>query len=124
MEYRWLSNDEIEEWVQPVLRIRGWALLNINDTQPTCRVKGAFDGPELVGFIILQFFPLLGPEWVDNDHRDGRVSRELAEQMHDYMVEVGARGAITVAETPFAQRMAERHGMQKVEHPVYLWVGD
>ena len=122
-QYRWLTNDEIEEWVQPVLRIRGWALLNINDTLPTCRVKGAFEGPELIGFIVLQFFPMIGPEWVDNDHRDGSVARELAQQMHDYMVEVEARGALTVCETPISERLAIRHGMKKLEAPVYIYVG-
>jgi hypothetical protein len=124
VSYRWLSNDEIEAWVNPVCAQRGWALLNINDAQPTCRVLGAFeDDVSFVGFICLQFFPVLGPEWADADHRDGHVSRDLAELMHSYMVDSHARGALTVCESPVSERLAKRHGMTKVEHPVYLWNG-
>lgn len=121
--YRWLTNTEIEDWVQPVLQARGWALLNINDVQPTCRVLAAFEGPELVGFLVLQLFPVLGPAWTDSLHRDGVISRELADKMHEYLVEVKARGAVTICESPVAERLAQRHGMSRIADPVYLWVG-
>lgn len=124
MLYRWLTNDEIEEFVQPVLSLRGWALLNINDEQPTCRVMAAFDGPEIVGFLVLQLFPVLGPAWADALHRDGTVTRELADKMHDYMVSVKARAAVTICESPVAERLAQRHGMTEIMDPVYLWIGD
>jgi hypothetical protein len=124
IEYRWLRNDEIESWVNPVLEQRNWAKLNINDVMPTCRVLGAFDGIELCGFLCLQLFPVIGPVWSDVDHRDGTITRELADQMHGYMVEAKARGALTLCETPVAERLAQRHGMQKVQEPVYMWVGE
>jgi hypothetical protein len=121
---RWLTNDEIEQWVQPVLDQKGWALLNISDDHPTCRVLGAFDGPEFIGFLVLQLFPVIGPAWADASHRDGSVSRLLADGMHEYLIEVRARGAVTICESPVSARIAERHGMSQISDPVYLWVGE
>lgn len=123
IEYRWLTNDEIIEWVNPVCAQRGWAQLNVNDAQPTCRVRGAFDGVAFVAFIVVQLFPVVGPEWSDTAHRDGTISRELADQMHDYLVEVKARGALTICESPVSERLAQRHGMTEITEPVYMWVG-
>ncbi len=120
-EYRWLTDDEIVERVNPVCRERGWAELNVNPLQPTCRVLGAFEGTELVGFLALQLFPVLGPAWVDAEHRDGTVSRELADQMGEFMRTVNARGALVLCESAVSERLCERHGMQRVEFPVYTW---
>jgi hypothetical protein len=121
---RWLTNDEIEEFVNPVCAQRGWALLNINEEHPTCRVLGSFNGPELVGWLVLQFFPVIGPAWSDALHRDGIISRELADEMHDYLVSVEARGALTICESHVTERLAIRHGMTKIETPVYMWTGE
>ncbi len=102
---------------------RGWALLNINDTQPSCRVLGAFDGVEFVSFLVLQMYPVIGPAWSDAFHRDGKISRELADRMDDYLKSVNARGALTICESAVSERIAERHGMKPVEFPVYEWIG-
>lgn len=123
MEYRWLTNDEIMEWVQPVCEQRGWARLNVNDLQPTCRVRGAFDGSALVGFLVLQMFPVIGPGFSDADHRDGVASRALADQVHDFLVEAKCRGALTICESPVTERLAQRHGMVPVQEKVYIWNG-
>jgi acetyltransferase (GNAT) family protein len=123
MEYRWLTNDEIEDLVNEVCQRHGWAQLNINEAQPTCRVLGAFEDVALVGFIALQMQPVIGPGWTDAEHRDGKTMRELADQMHQFLVEVKARGALTVCESPVSERLAQRHGMKQVEFPVYEWIG-
>lgn len=123
MEYRWLTNDEIEEFVNEVCSANGWARLNINEEQPTCRVLGAFNGVEMIGFIALQMMPVIGPAWTTPMHRDGIVSRALADGMHDFLREVQARGAITICESPVSERLAKRHGMQEIEFPVFQWVG-
>lgn len=120
---RWLTFDEIADWVNPVCKQRGWAQLNINTEQPTCRVLGAFEDVQLVAFLVLQFFPVIGPAWVDALHRDGSVSRELADQIHDYLVGVEARGALTICESAVTERLAIRHGMTKIDEPVYMWIG-
>ncbi len=120
IEYRWLASAELSEWVNPVCKLRGWAELNINDAQPTCRVLGAFDGVEFIGFLAFQLFPVVGPQWVDSDHRDGTVSRELASRMHDFLSESNARGFMVVADSPVSGRICERHGMKKLESTVYV----
>jgi len=123
IEYRWLTNDEIADMVNEVCDTHGWMRLNINEDHPTCRVLGAFDGIALVAFIALQLIPLIGPEWADSDHRDGKISRQLADRMHEFLQEVNARGAITMCENEVSRRLAERHGMQPVTMPVYQWIG-
>jgi hypothetical protein len=123
MEYRWLTNDEIETWVNPVCVQNGWAQMNINEQQPTCQVRGAFDGVKLVSFLAWHFFPVIGPAYVDPDYRDGSVTRELADQMHEHLVEMRARGALALCENAVAERISQRHGMKLVNYPVYLWVG-
>lgn len=125
LEFRWLTNEEIETFVNPVLRQRGWAELNINEAQPTCRVLGAIEGgASIVGFICLQMHPVIGPEWVDAFHRNGALSRHLAELMGDFLKEVHARGALTICESPVTERLAQRHGMQRIDFPVYQWIGE
>jgi hypothetical protein len=120
MEYRWLTGDEIIEFVNPVCVQRGWAQLNVNDAQPTCRVLGAFEHVALVGFFCLQLFPVLGPQYVVPDSRDGTVSRELTERMSEFLEEMKVRGWLTICDSPVSERLAKRHGMQKVESPVYI----
>lgn len=123
MEFRWLTNDEIETLVNPKCSELGWVPLNINDLQPTCRVLGAFDGESLVGWIVLQLHPLLGPLYVRPDFRNGVLSSDLAERMHEFVREVGVRGVLAICESPVSERLAERHGMSRVKEPVYALVG-
>ncbi len=123
IDYRALTNDEIIEFVNPVCRMKGWAELNITDPYPTCYVIGAFDGVEIVGFFTLQLHPFLGPLWVDSNHSTGEVSRELVESMDKFVKASNVRGVITIADSPVSARLAERHGMTKVESPVYIKVG-
>ena len=123
MTYRWLTSDEILEFVNPVCRQRGWAELNVNDASPTCRVLGAFEDTSLVGFHAIQLFPMIGPLWTDTEHRDGMVSRALVLQMYEYLIECDARGYMAVCDSPISQRFAERYGMTKLDSPVYVRVG-
>lgn len=123
MTFRWCSTDEIESYVNPVLKLRNWAELNVCEDQPTCRVLGAFgqDG-ELVEFFAFQFFPMLGPLCrVDNSIRDsGETSRRLAAVMYDWLVSSGARDWLVVADSPVTERLCERYGMKTLEVPVYV----
>lgn len=119
--YRWLTSEEIVEWVNPECQRQGWAQFNVNDATPTCRVLGAFDDTELVGFEGMSLFPLIGHHWVTQQRRDGVISKEMAQRMHDFMVSVGARGALLIADSPASERLAERYGFKRVESPVYMW---
>ena len=119
MNLRFLTDLEIETLVNPVLELRGWALLNI----PTSKVLGAFQDDRLVEFIVLQLFPMLGPMVrVDNTLRDnGETSRALANGMETFLEENDARGWMAICDSPVTERICQRHGMQKVESPVYVW---
>jgi len=123
MEYRWLEPDEIESIVNPICRLRGWAELNINPVRPTCRVLAAFEAEFCVAFLTLQMHPVLGPFWSGMENSTGAVGRELADRMHEFLVESKARAVLTVCESPVSERLAKRHNMVPVEFPVYEWVG-
>lgn len=120
MDYRWLSQQEIADFVNPVCLQRGWAQLNICDQQPTCCCIGAFEEQALVGWIVLQLFPMVGPVWCDVDHRDGTVSRELAAQMYQFLTQSDARSFMAVCESPVSERLCERLGMVPLKDPVYV----
>jgi len=118
---RWLSNEDIADWVNPECQRKGWIQFNVNEETPTCRVLGAFDGPALIGFFGFSLLPHLGPLFVDQDHRNGTVSAQLAEKMAEFMFEVNARGALMVADSPVTERMAQKFGLEHVKSPVFIW---
>lgn len=122
MTYRWLTNEEVLEIVNPELRKHGWAELNT----AIARVLGAFyQTGELVEFFVLQLYPMLGPLLrLDNINTDnGAVSRELARRMDEFMTESQARGCLTIADNPVTVRLCERYGMTRVESPVFTRTG-
>ncbi len=121
--YRWLETSEIEDYVNPVLKQRGYAELNLNEVNPTCRVLGAFlEDSSLVESFTFQMLPFLGPLLRhDNSIRDsGETSRQLATVMYDFLVGVDARDFLVIANSPISERLAERFGMKTVEVPVYM----
>lgn len=121
MTYRWLTEDEIISLVNPNLAHQGMPMLNT----AVARVYGAFDGDRLIRTLTLQLFPLLGPLTThDHTHRDnGEVSRTLANLMDAYLQESHARGYLAVCDSPVTERICERHGMKRIESPVFLAVG-
>jgi len=123
MTFRWMESDEIETLVNPALKLKGWAELNICEDRPTCRVLGAFgqDG-ELVEFFAFQMYALLGPMCrVDNSIRDsGETSRQLATVMYDFLQQSNARDFLVVANSPISERLCERFDMQRVDAPVFM----
>lgn len=124
MTYDWLTQGQIEELVNPVLALRGMALLNINEEAPTCRVLGAFWDGELVEVFAFQMYPILGPllkilpEFRDN----GETSRELARRMQTFLEAVKARGFMAIADSPITERLCERFSMNRLSAPVYSYV--
>lgn len=123
MNYRWLTNEEIETLVNPVMKIRNWAELNINEQFPTCRVLGAFlDDGELIETLVMQMYPVLGPlVRINNELRDsGETSRRLSVIMEAFLTDTGARDFMAVANSPVTARLCERFGMKKLDVPVYV----
>lgn len=123
IEYRWLSGNEILSLVNPACAARGWAELNVNDAQPTCRVLGAWSGERLVGWFAFQMYPLLGPMFVEPEVRNGKVSAVLAERMYDFLIESEARGYLVVCESPVSEVLARKFDMHKLAVPVYTATG-
>jgi GNAT superfamily N-acetyltransferase len=61
--------------------------------------------------------------YVSDDWRGTGVAEVLADEMHDFLSSVKCRGIVVIADNPIVARMAESHGMKKVESPVYIMVG-
>jgi len=117
MTYRWLTREEIMALDDDLARA-GQSPLNPD----VARVYGALDGTRLVQSLTIQLYPVLGPMVKhDNFHRDnGEISRTLANLMDQYLEESKARGYLAVCDSPVTERICERHGMRKVESPVYI----
>ena len=119
MTYRWLTEDEIVDLANPVLKAHGWAQLGT----ATARVMGAFDERGgLVEVLVLQLHPVIGPlVRCDNEHRDaGQTTRKLIQLMEEYLIETKARGWLVVADSPLTERMCEQHRMKRIQSPVFL----
>lgn len=118
---RFLSEEEVNELVNPVLQFQGKSMLNARLSV----VAGAFDANgKLVETFTVQLYPMLGP-LVKHDafSRDnGQTTRDLVSFMDDYLNSADVRGYLTIAESPVTERLCERYGMQRVTHPVFIHV--
>lgn len=124
MDYRPLTPDEIVEKVNPDIRARGWAELNVNPETPTCYVIGAFDGPKLAGYFVMQLHPFLGPFVVGPEYRGTEVAFQLVHDMDKFMAASNFRGVITIADSPVTEHLARRHGMTEIDVPVFIKLGE
>ena len=121
MTYRFLTDDEVQNVLNPALAMRGFSMLNV----AASHVAGAFDDSgALVDTLTLQLFPVLGPMLrLDNEQRDaGETSRALVEFMAAFMRQHETRGLLCIADSPFTERLCARYGMQKVESPVFVTI--
>lgn len=115
IEYKLITSDELE-LLEPIMLRRGWSALNY----PTSCAWCAFDGEELVGFIVLQLYPHPEPLWVKDDHRGTGVAEGLADHMLAFMREIKIRGFMVVADSEFAEKLCEERGMERVQSPVFI----
>lgn len=129
MKFEWLTDEQIEILVNPVLKSKGYAELGFNGScdcgrpLPTARVLGAFlDSGELVESFTLQMLPFLGPLLKhDSEIRDsGETSRSLASIMYDFLEGARARDFIVIANHPMSRRLCERFQMKEVQCPVFM----
>ena len=119
MTLKWLDGGEAVDLLNPIIEAQGWTPLN----DRTCRVLVAFDDgqPEaILGFLVLQLFPLLGPEYVDPAARDSGVMFHLHAEMREFLVKTQARGVMVIAESQVSKRLCERDHMVPIESPVYI----
>lgn len=96
----------------------GWTQLNYNTPM---RILCALDrNGNLVGWLVLQFFPHTEPLYVNADHRGTGLAAELADKMFNFLVATDTRGFMFVADSPAAEKLAQHYGLKRVDKPVYV----
>ena len=119
MTLKWLEGGEAVDLLNPIIEAHGWTPLN----DRTCRTLVAFDDGEpeaILGFLVLQLFPLLGPEYVDPAARGAGVMFQLHAEMQKFLVQTQARGVMVIAESEVSKRLCERVGMVPIKSPVFI----
>ena len=124
VKYRWVDGPtcEDEDWdrIEEILKARGWMSLN----RTTSRILVAEDSEgKLYGFQVLQLVPHVEPLYVAPAARASGIAEELVERMVKFLGEVKIRGYLATAESSFAAQLCEKHGMTKLDFPVYAKVG-
>lgn len=116
--FKWLEGQEACDWLNDVLKARGWAELNPHTARALC----AYKDERIVGFHIIQLYPHAEPLYVDPEYRGTGLAEDLADRMYEFLKEVRTRGYMVVCESPFAEKLCEARGMKKVTYPVYMAV--
>jgi len=123
VRYRWVRGREASaaDWdaIEERLAARGWVALD----RDTSYVLIAEDDEGMVGFACLRLVPHSEPLYVERRAYGSGVAEKLADKMVELLVELKVYGCMVVAESPFAAKLCEERGYQKVEHPVYVRVG-
>jgi GNAT superfamily N-acetyltransferase len=124
LNFEWQAGWEMDQarWmaIEEILASRGWMSLNRNTTM----VRLATEEGRIIGFLCLQLIPHTEPLYVDKAYRASGVAERLAEDMVKWLAESGARGFMLVADSPHAEKLAERYGMVKVDSPVYMTLSE
>jgi ribosomal protein S18 acetylase RimI-like enzyme len=115
IEYKWLDNDSVEA-LDAVMIAHSMPVLN----RHTTRVRAAYDGDRLVGFLVLQLFPHMEPIYVDPEYRGNGISKQLVDDMYEFMNECQIRGFMCMAESPNSEKICQGLDMTKIEIPVYI----
>ena len=114
--YEWLTGQDAVNALQGLVVSQGWAPLN----PLTTKARVAFDEDGLIiGFLILQLHPIVGPEWVIPDQRNGIIRKALESDMREFAQGSQIRGYLVIAESPVTERTCKQSGMAKVPWPVY-----
>jgi hypothetical protein len=124
LRYRWVDGPTCDDadWdrIEIILASRGWMSLN----RPTSRILVAeTEDGKLASFLVLQMIPHTEPLWVAPEFRASGLAEQMVDAMVKFLNDVKIRGYLATAESPFAAKLCEEHGMKKLEHPVYIKVG-
>ena len=116
---RWIDGRDLteSEWlkIDQILAAHGWSSLN----RDTTLMELVEDGNGIVGFIVLQLHPLVGPEYVRPSVRGSGLAAELADDAVVKLTEMQARGWLVVAESDHAAKLCRERGMTRVMEPVF-----
>lgn len=121
LTYKWLDNEDIAA-LDPIMFARKLPALN----RETTRVRAAYDGDKLVGFLVLQLMPHMEPLYVDRDYRGqgdargGMIANQLIDDMFAFTAECGIRGFVCIADNPIVEQICYERGLQPVGSPVYI----
>ena len=122
--YRWIDGPTATqaEWdaIDAKLAARGWMSCN----RMLTRIRVAERNGHIVGLFIMQHLPHVEPLVVDRREYGTGVAEHLANDMHEFLTEIHARGYIAICEHPVAAKMCEERGMVKVHYPVYVSVAE
>jgi hypothetical protein len=121
--FRWINGfqdtpEVAADWerIDRLLQVRGALPLN----RPTTRILVAEDETgKLLGFLCMTLLPHIEPMWILPAERGTGLPEELGKQMQSFMEECRAPIVYLVADNPFVIRLAEKHGMELIESPVY-----
>lgn len=114
MELRWLQGDELKK-IEPHIRAHGWVPLN----PALSRALVAFEGNSVMGFVCMSCIPHVEPLWIAEEQRGTGLAEEMTRQMADFLYEVNAPEAYIVASSVHAEKIAEKHHMERVKAPVF-----
>lgn len=122
--YRWIDGPTATqaEWdaIDAKLAAKGWMSLN----RMLARIRVAERNGRIVGLFVMQHLPHVEPLVVDRREYGTGVAEHLANDMHEFLTEIHARGYIAICEHPVAAKMCEERGMVKVHYPVYVSVSE
>ena len=118
VSYRWLESPTQEEWlaIDSLLEKYHWMSL----APDFSRVLVAEVDGKIVGISCLQQVPFCGPLIVDREYRGNGVAEKLADDTIDSLRSMNARGWIVVAESPHVPKLCVKHGMRKLDSPVFV----
>lgn len=116
MEFRWIQGEDIKI-LNDIVESQGWSPI-----PSTSIAFVAFDDEGLAGFHILQMRPHPEPLYVRPDLEGSGLSADLAGAMAQFLKDTNTNGFICIADTPEAEKLCKKFGMQKVSSPVYVRV--
>jgi hypothetical protein len=119
MTKTWLFGTDIppDKWSQidEILATHGWSSLN----PETTLMLLIEDEKGIVGFMVSQFHPLVGPAYVRPSSRGSDLQNSMAKEMIKKLEELQARGWLVVADNRHTAQLCREHGMTEVTDPVF-----
>lgn len=117
---RWIEGPTCSqtEWdtIDEMLAVRGWASLS----RAVTRVLVAERDGKIVGFHVFQMVGYCGPLFIAREERGSGLAEDLVDDMQNFLHDSHARGYIAVTESPFAAKLCEKRGMERLPYPIYV----
>src|SRR5882724_8266145 len=118
--YRWINGPDAtnEEWMalDKILLSQGWMAWN----KETTMVRVAEDEKGIAAFFPVQLIPHTEPLYVREDIRGNGIADHLADDVIEWLNQIGVRGWMAIAQHPAAAKMCEVRGWKKLDAPVYM----